>query len=121
MLTTFGRGLDPGLGRPSRIWRYDPVAADQQDVRDDQRDHDGGEQDDVEGVHLAEVGDVEVGADSNRVEPVLALARDPLRVEVLLREIAGERGSDRDQEHDRPRDPGSGPSAPPGAHEELSP
>ena len=91
------------------------MATHQEHVPDDQGDDDDGKQDDVEGVHLAEVGDVEEGADPDRVEPVLALAGDPLGVEVLLREIAGEGGADRDQERDRPGHPGSCPSAAPGA------
>ena len=61
---------------------------DQQHVPDDQGHHGDREQDHVPGVHLAEVGDVEEGADPNRVEAVLALAGDPLRVEVLLGEVA---------------------------------
>ena len=70
------------------------MPAHEQDVPDDQRDDSDGKQDHVEGVHLPEVGDPEEGADADRVQAVLALARDPLRVEVLLREIAREGGPD---------------------------
>ena len=49
----------------------------------------------VVAVHLAEVGDVEERPDADRVEPVLGLGGDPLRVEVLLGDVAGQRRRDR--------------------------
>src|SRR4249920_144063 len=108
-------------GDRRRIWRYDSVLPDQQHVPDDQGRHGNREQDHVPRVHLAEIDDVEEGTDTDGVEAVLALAGDPLRVEVLLGEVPGEGGADRDQEDDRPRYPGPASTAAPGTHEELAP
>ena len=52
--------------------------------------------------HLAEVGDVEDGPGTGRVDAVLGLGADPLRVEVLLRQVAREGGADRDDEDTTP-------------------
>ena len=71
-------------------------------VRDDQHADDQRQQHDVPQQHLARVEHVEVGADADRVQPVLGLGGDPLRVEVGLRQVAGERGADRADEA-RPR------------------
>jgi hypothetical protein len=93
----------------------------EQDVRRHQADHGDRQQQHVVAVHLAEVQNVEEGADAGRVEPVLRLRRDPLRVEVLLRDVAGQGAGDRDHERDRPDHPDAGPPAAPGRHEELAP
>ena len=71
--------------------------------------------------HLPEVHHPEERADADRVERVLAVGRDPLRVEVLLRQVAGERLDDRGEERHHAGDPRPGPTAAPGGHEELAP
>ena len=76
---------------------------------------------DVPHDHLAEVGHVEDGAGAGRVDAVLGLGADPLGVEVLLGQVAGEGRAHRDQERDDPGDPGGLALAPPGGHEELAP
>src|ERR1700681_2457916 len=64
-------------------WRDDPVTAYEQDVRAHEQHDREGQQQDVPAVHLAEVGDVEEGPYAGRVERVLGLRGDPLRVVVL--------------------------------------
>ena len=64
---------------------------------------------------------VEVRTDADCIQAVLGLRGDPLRVEVGLRQIAGERGPDRADKRHRAGDPGQRPLAPPGGHEELAP
>ena len=71
--------------------------------------------------HLAEVHQVEERADAGRVERVLAVGGDPLGVEVLLGQVAGEALHDRGQEGDHAGDPGQAPAAAPGGHPELAP
>ena len=107
--------------RPPGQGRDDTGAAHEHDVHDDQKPDDQRQEHDVPHQHLAEVEDVEEGADARGVEAVLGLAADPLRGEVLLAEIAGESRADRDQERDRARDPGQRAPPPPGSHEELAP
>ncbi|MGY3062886.1 hypothetical protein ACVWZD_007184 [Streptomyces sp. TE3672] len=83
--------------------------------------HRHGQQHDVPHEHLTEAQHVEPGADAHRVKAVFGLARDPLGVEVLLHQVAGEGGADRSDEDDGPGDPGQCPPSAPGGHEELSP
>ncbi len=80
-----------------------------------------GNNDDVEQQHLAVIEDVEPGANADRVQPVLSLRGDPLRVEVRLDRVAGERGGDGAKERDGAGHPGHGAVATPRGHEELSP
>ena len=61
------------------------------------------QQHDVPHEHLAEVEHVPDGAGAGGVDAVLGLGGDPLRVEVLLREVAGEGGRHGDDEGDRRR------------------
>ena len=75
----------------------------------------------MEQQHLAVVEHVEPRADADRVQAVLGLGGDPLRVEVRLDHVAGERGPDRAEERDRAGDPGHRATAAPGGHEELAP
>ena len=72
-------------------------------------------------VHLTEVGEVEEGADANRVHRVLGLRGDPLRVEVLLGDVARQRAGHRDQEGDRAGDPHAAAAPAPGRHPVLAP
>ena len=90
-------------------------------MRGHERDDDHRQQQHVVGVHLAEVQDVEERSDAGRVQPVLRLRRDPLGVEVLLGDVAGERGDDPDQERDDAGHPRPAAPAAPGGHEELTP
>ncbi len=99
----------------------DPVHPHQQHVRADDRDQHDRDEHDVPHQHLAEVHHVEERADPDRVERVLAAGGDPLRVEVLLRHIAGEALHHRGHERDHPGDPGPRPAAAPGRHPELAP
>ena len=94
---------------------------DQQHVRADEGDQDDGEKDDVPHQHLAEVHQVEERPDADRVEGVLAVGGDPLGVEVLLRQVAGERLDDRGHERHHAGDPGHRAPPPPGGHPELAP
>ncbi len=95
--------------------------ADQQHVRADDGDQDDRDEHDVPHQLLAEVQHVEERADPDRVERVLAAGGDPLRVEVLLRQVAGEALHDRGQERDHAGDPGQRAAAAPGRHPELGP
>ena len=90
-------------------------------MRADQRDQDDRDQHHVPQQHLAEVHQVEERADPGRVERVLAVGRDPLRVEVLLRQVPGEALHDRGDERDHAGDPGERAAAAPGRHPELAP
>jgi hypothetical protein len=99
----------------------DAAHADQQHVRADDRDEDDREHHDVPHQHLAEVHQVEERPDADFVERVLAVGGDPLRVEVLLGQVAGEALHHRGQEGDHAGDPGQGPAAAPGRHPELVP
>src|SRR5438067_446138 len=101
--------------------RYDAPLAYLQDVNDDDHADNEWQQHDVPHEHLAEVCDVEHGADADRVEPVLRLGTDPLRVEVGLHQVAGERRTDRAEEADGPGDPCHRSTAAPCSHPELSP
>ena len=55
------------------------------------------------------------------VQPVLGLSADPLRVEVRLGQVAGERRADGGDEGNHPGHPGQRPVAAPGRHPELAP
>jgi hypothetical protein len=76
---------------------------------------------DVPHQHLAEVHHVEERANAHRVERVLAVGGDPLRVEILLGHIAGEALHDRGEEGDHSGDPGHRAATAPGRHPELPP
>jgi hypothetical protein len=93
----------------------------QQDVRADDGDQHDGHQHHVPQQHLAEIHRPPERAKADRVEGVLAARGDPLRVKVLLRQVAGEALDDRGHERDHAGDPGGRPAAPPGGHPELPP
>ncbi len=69
---------------------YDPARPHQQDVGTDQGDEKKRKQDHVPEEHLADVHEIEERTQAGRVQRVLAVRGDPLRVEVLLRQIPGE-------------------------------
>ncbi len=71
--------------------------------------------------HLAEVHHIEERANAHRVERVLAVGCDPLRVKVLLGYIAGEALHDRGKKGDHSGDPGHRAPPAPGRHPELPP
>src|SRR4051812_10082833 len=73
--------------------RYDAVAADEQYMQADDDSDDQRQQRHVPEHHLPQVHHVEVRADAGGVESVLGLGADPLRVEVGLDEVSGERRS----------------------------
>src|ERR1019366_2764146 len=60
-------------------------------------------------------------ADADCVECILAVGGNPLRVEVLLGEVASEALDDRSHEGDHAGDPGPRPAAAPRCHPEFSP
>src|SRR5205814_10661128 len=68
-----------------------------------------------------EVQDVEEAADAGGVHGILSVDGDPLGVEVLLREIAGEGSDNADGECNNPNHPGRRTTLPPARHEVLSP
>src|SRR5579864_6044268 len=76
---------------------------------------------DVEAIHLAKVEHVEEGAHADGIQGVLALHGDPLRVKVLLRDIAGKGGADAHEKAEHADDPGRPASVTPGALEEGGP
>jgi hypothetical protein len=94
---------------------------DEQHVGTDDRDEHDGDEHDVPEEHLAEVHEVEEGPDARCVEGVLAVGRDPLGVEVLLGEVAGEALDDRRDEGDDAGHPGGGAAPSPCRHPELAP
>ena len=59
--------------------------------------------------------------DADRVEGVLAVGGDPLGVEVLLRQVAGEALDHRGHERHHAGDPGHRAAPAPGGHPELAP
>jgi hypothetical protein len=99
----------------------DPARPDQQDVRADDDDEHERHEHDVPHEHLAEVHRVPDRPRADRVERVLSVGRDPLRVKVLLGQVAGERRHDRGQERDHAGNPRHRAAAAPGSHPELAP
>ncbi len=93
----------------------------QQHVRANQRDEQERDEYHMPQQHLAEVHQVEERSDARRVERVLAVGRDPLGVEVLLRQVAGEALQDGGTKRDDPGHPGQRPPSAPGGHPELPP
>src|SRR5579872_6884517 len=87
----------------------------------DKRTNHQRQDEDVIAVHLTEVQDVEKGSNANRVECVFPLHRDPLRIEVLLRDVTGERSKNRCQEGYDAYYPGESTTIPPRALEEGGP
>jgi hypothetical protein len=71
--------------------------------------------------HLAEVHEVEETAHAYGIEGVLAAGRNPLGVEVLLGQVAGEALDNRGHERDHSGDPGDGSATPPRRHPEFAP
>src|SRR5450755_2724724 len=72
----------------------------------------------MEAVHLTKVEDVEQTADADRVDRILGVNCDPLRVEVLLDDVAGQSRDDADHEDHDTDHPGlRSPVAPTGAPE----
>jgi hypothetical protein len=116
------RGLSERIAPAARGEGMDDAAiAHKQDVEADDPDQRERQQDDVPEQHLAEVHDVPEAADANGVEGVLAVGRDPLRIEVLLGQVAAEALHDRDEKGQHPADPGARPLPSPGGHPELAP
>src|SRR5438128_12247370 len=101
--------------------RYNAFHSNLDDVQEDQRDDCDRQQHHVQAVHLAEVEDVEEPTDAGSVDGVLGIHRDPLGIEVLLGEVAGEGGEDADGERDDADHPGGRPAFTPARHEVLAP
>ena len=64
----------------------------------DQSHHHERQEHDVPHEHLTKVGDVEDGPGPRGIDAVLRLGADPLRIKVLLGEVAGEGCPDRHHE-----------------------
>ena len=88
---------------------------------DDHDPYDQRQQARMDQKHLSQVRDIEEGADTDGVQPVLGLERDPLRVEVGLHQVAGEGRAERGQEADHARHPSQRSTATPSGHPELPP
>src|SRR5260370_15785149 len=124
------RGSTRSESRPSISWRrtslrvdrfHNATGAHHHDVEDHQDGDPDGQQHDVQPVHLTEVQDVEERSDAGGVHRVFGVDGDELRVEVLLCEVAGERGENADREDDYADHPGGGPTVAPTGHEVLPP
>ena len=106
------------------VWgegRHDATSADEEDMQPTSSTTTDGRSRTCHRSIWPKLSDVEEGADTGRVDAVLGLGADPLGVEVLLGHVAGEGGTDRDEEGDHAGDPGEPALAPPGRHEELAP
>src|SRR5664280_253068 len=102
-------------------WHGNAPEAYQEDMYDQQRDDSKRQQHDVDAEHLAVVEDVEEDSEAGPVDGVLAVQGDPLRVQVLLRQVTRKRGTDRDREDAHSDDPCESPAVSPASHEELTP
>ena len=115
----------PRLGRAAFVLelkrRDDAVAPHEEHVSTDEQHDRQRQQKYVVAVHLAEIREVEERAYADRVHRVLRLCGDPLRVEVLLRDVAGQRARYGDEEDNRAGDPHAAAASAPCGHPVLAP
>ncbi len=108
-----------GAGDGERV--DNPSDAHGQYVRADEGHEHHGDQHHVPEEHLAHVHEVEESAHADPIKGVFAAGGDPLRIEILLGQVAGETLDHRCHEGDHAGDPGEGPPAAPCGHPELAP